>query len=344
MTRALRFASILLLAAPLRGQGNQPANQPSASESLQSVAVEVVKAVPAAYPAAALAGRIQGAVPVSVVISPDGNVTHAEAAEGDPLLQAAAVVAAKQWKFKAGRGSQDVSVKCWAEVNFDFESQTGDSPVLGTLVHAEEFPRSMRVSEAVMRARALRTIEPVYPRKTIEAKLQGTVVLDLSVGPDGKVRDVRLLSGPPELAEPMVKAVRQWEFQPYQFLSEDIDVETRLTRSIKLSLNPTTVFATPDEGKALLWLTNPPGIRRGVCLHTVKAAYPAVAKDRGLYGPVLVAVVITEDGTVRGAKAIRGDESLWKAAIDAAKQWRYAPSTLKGRPVEVHDILTVEFE
>ena len=52
-----------------------------------------------AYPAAARAVRASGAVQVQVLIDEEGRVVSASAAGGHPLLQAAAVAAARQARF-----------------------------------------------------------------------------------------------------------------------------------------------------------------------------------------------------------------------------------------------------
>ncbi|MFN6964089.1 MAG: TonB family protein [Pyrinomonadaceae bacterium] len=52
-----------------------------------------------AYPAAARAVRASGTVPVQVLIDEQGRVVSASAAGGHPLLQAAAVAAARQARF-----------------------------------------------------------------------------------------------------------------------------------------------------------------------------------------------------------------------------------------------------
>jgi periplasmic protein TonB len=40
---------------------------------------------------------------------------------------------------------------------------------------------------------------------------------------------------------------------------------------------------------------------------------------------------------------INGDPLLVSAAIDAVKQWRYKPTLLNGKPVEVDTVVTVTF-
>ena len=51
------------------------------------------------YPAIAKAAHASGSVTVNVIIDEDGNVVSARSVSGHPLLQAAAVAAARQAKF-----------------------------------------------------------------------------------------------------------------------------------------------------------------------------------------------------------------------------------------------------
>ena len=60
-----------------------------------------VKRVDPVYPPAAREARLTGVVAVEVTVSEQGNVTSARALSGPTLLQNAAVLAARAWKFKA---------------------------------------------------------------------------------------------------------------------------------------------------------------------------------------------------------------------------------------------------
>jgi protein TonB len=57
-------------------------------------------------------------------------------------------------------------------------------------------------------------VRPVYPEAAQQAKVQGVVICEILVGPDGKVKDVRVRRSIPLLDEAAVDAVRQWEFSP----------------------------------------------------------------------------------------------------------------------------------
>jgi protein TonB len=57
---------------------------------------------------------------------------------------------------------------------------------------------------------------PKYPKKAREAKVEGVVRLDAEIDRKGKVAEIKIIEGPPVLAEASVHAVRNWRFYPAQ--------------------------------------------------------------------------------------------------------------------------------
>ncbi len=55
---------------------------------------------------------------------------------------------------------------------------------------------------------------PRYTPEAMRAKVQGTVILEVVVGTNGKVRDVRVIRSLPMLDEAAIAAAKQWEFAP----------------------------------------------------------------------------------------------------------------------------------
>jgi TonB family protein len=79
-------------------------------------------------------------------------------------------------------------------------------------------------------------------------------------------------------------------------------------------------------------------------LREVKAEYTDEARRRGIRGNTLLEIVVRRDGTVgdvRILKALGG--GLDERAIAAVRQWRFAPATRHGSPVDVLVEVTVEF-
>jgi protein TonB len=55
------------------------------------------------------------------------------------------------------------------------------------------------------------------------------------IGKDGAVRDVRVESGPPLLAQAAIDAVRQWRYKPYFLNGEPVEVDSHITVNFTLS-------------------------------------------------------------------------------------------------------------
>jgi len=72
----------------------------------------------------------------------------------------------------------------------------------------------VRIGGAIPEPRKTRHVNPVYPQVAIQARVQGTVVLECTIGTDGKVGRVDKLRGPALLTEAAIEAVKQWEYTP----------------------------------------------------------------------------------------------------------------------------------
>jgi TonB family protein len=93
----------------------------------------------------------------------------------------------------------------------------------------------LRVSSETMEKRIVTKVEPVYPEAARKARLQGLVVMDAVIAPDGTVKRLRPVSGPDLLAQSATAAVRSWKFEPYLSSGKPVEVET--TIAIEFQLN-----------------------------------------------------------------------------------------------------------
>jgi len=76
----------------------------------------------------------------------------------------------------------------------------------------------------------------------------------------------------------------------------------------------------------------------------VAPKYPKEARKEHVEGVVRLHVIIGKDGSPHDIKLISGDSLLVDAAIEAVRQWRYAPATLNGNPVEIDFTIDVMFQ
>jgi TonB family protein len=86
------------------------------------------------------------------------------------------------------------------------------------------------------------------------------------------------------------------------------------------------------------------GITPPSLLREVKPDYTEDARRRGINGEVELEIVVRSDGTVGDVRLVRGlGAGLDQRAIDAVRQWRFAPARRFGTPVDVLVQIAVEF-
>jgi TonB family protein len=75
----------------------------------------------------------------------------------------------------------------------------------------------------------LQRVEPEYPEEARQQQMQGAVVLDVRIGHDGTVQDVKLVSGQRLLADAAIAAVKQWRFKPRLQRGQLVEMQTKIT-------------------------------------------------------------------------------------------------------------------
>ncbi|HEV2420827.1 MAG TPA: TonB family protein [Candidatus Acidoferrales bacterium] len=79
-------------------------------------------------------------------------------------------------------------------------------------------------------------------------------------------------------------------------------------------------------------------------INQVKPEYPQIAKMAHVSGTVVLHAIIAEDGTIQQLTFISGPALLRQSAMEAVRQWRYAPTTLNTQPVKVDTTISVVFD
>ena len=169
------------------------------------------------YPEQAKSEGIQGTVKLTVIINEEGFVYEIRTApENNPILDEAAIEAIKEWKYSPTLlNGRPVPVMATVTVVF----QLKDTPVPG---EAQTVPSEIkapgwepiRVGADVQESKLIHRIEPVYPELALKARVQGRVVLVITVNEEGFVTDIRVTSGHPLINESAINAVRQWRYSP----------------------------------------------------------------------------------------------------------------------------------
>ena len=119
-------------------------------------------------------------------------------------------------------------VKDWlANYKKGFNTDANTQAVIGYNVVAEPNGLSAlkRLEEIV--PRVIREVRPQYTSEAMRAKVQGTVLLECVVRPDGSVGDVtvvRSLDPTFGLDQEAIKAAKNWRFQPGMRMGEAVAV------------------------------------------------------------------------------------------------------------------------
>jgi TonB family protein len=129
------------------------------------------------------------------------------------LLVAAVLVAIFWWRWNRG----------WEEL---------ESGLPMSEATATGEPR-VQVPTEVMEKLLVHRVDPDYPEAARSAKLHGVIVLDIVVGRDGSVIEMRPLAGPDVLARAAMETVRWWRFEPYRVKGEPGVVETTVAVEFK---------------------------------------------------------------------------------------------------------------
>src|SRR5580658_7380106 len=82
--------------------------------------------------------------------------------------------------------------------------------------------RGGRVEQATL----VHMVHPVYPNEAKDAHISGTVVVKGVIAKDGSVKNIEAVSGPDELRQAAIDAVKQWQYNPTTVAGEPVDVNT----------------------------------------------------------------------------------------------------------------------
>lgn len=79
----------------------------------------------------------------------------------------------------------------------------------------------------------VKDVPPVYPAVARSARVHGEVVIEATIGEDGKVADTRVVKSIPLLDQAALDAVRQWQYQPPLLNGVPTPVVTTITVNFK---------------------------------------------------------------------------------------------------------------
>ena len=221
------------------------------------------------YPASMAGNGHSAIVEMRVVLDASGSVssvgrgavslsrlppTPSAAMEAMDAFADAAAAAIQQWRYAA---PANAPLAFYVRVTF---TPTGESTAVqsdaprggsglgagastsggGTASVAPAAGGPVRVGGGVPAPVQLSRVNPVYPPIALSARVQGMVILELTVDAQGFVTDARVLRSIPLLDQAAIVAVRQWQYVPT--LLNGVPVPIVMTATVQFTLPEATQF------------------------------------------------------------------------------------------------------
>jgi len=206
-------------------------------------------AAPAPIPIHGLMPKGDTSVRLEIVIGKDGRVKTAQYAAGLAVLAEESVRAALQWKFppriEKGRAVEVLARIDDSVMPAPYLPPAQRSPgipggfgtsiggVLGGIGGGLPAPPPPFVEPGLIAAQLVHRVEPVYPVAAGNFGVKGTVRFRATLGPDGAVTSLELVSGPPMLVNAARSAVAQWLYNPWIADGKQVDVSTTIDVEVK---------------------------------------------------------------------------------------------------------------
>ncbi len=97
-------------------------------------------------------------------------------------------------------------------------------------------PGAQLIGGNVMAANLIQPAEkPIYPPVAKMARQQGTVKFETTIGKDGHIEDLKLVSGPPLLVPAAMQAVKNWTYKPTYLNGNPVEVVSTIDVNFSLS-------------------------------------------------------------------------------------------------------------
>jgi len=335
------------MTAELTPQDQQKPKAPPPDYVKYDVAPEVVKQIQPEYPDEAMKKNIEGTVWLQLLIGEEGKVIDVKVQKSDAeVFNQAAAKAGMQWLFKPAM-LNGKPIQAWVSVPFRFKLMTGTgvvvSPTTGATKAQEKHPPADYVPYEKP-PEAIKQVMPVYPEGAKKDKLEGTVWVQLLIGEEGKVTDVKVQKSDAEVFnQAAMKAATQWLFKPAMLNGKPTQVWVSVPFRFKLQEKASSAPAVGSmKAKNAPPAEDLKADKYPEVIKQVNPKYPEKATQEGIEGTVWTKMWIDEAGNVVEVKIAKTERAeLNEAAIDAGKQWKFKPALIDGKPVAVW--ITVPF-
>jgi TonB family protein len=98
---------------------------------------------------------------------------------------------------------------------------------------AENPTKETRAGGKVLPPKLIHAVAPVYPKEARSLGIEDTVRFAAVIGKDGKLHDIKLVSGDPMLVKSAMKAVSQWRYSPALLNGKPVEMRSEVVVKFK---------------------------------------------------------------------------------------------------------------
>ena len=197
-------------------------------------------------------------------------------------------------------------------------------------IGSSQIPTLKRSGDEFLKS-ALTSLKPHYPSMAIESRIDGSVVVEVTVDDDGQVLAAEAMSGPPLLKGAAVSAALGWKFRPALDSGRPARVSGILTFTFILGAQPAVNVTSDVPYKA----------EQELMEAAINKEEPRLAPQ--FISTIPTTVLIDERGQVVFANALTRVESLKRGAEDTALRWKFSPILVDGKPAKVAGTIQISF-
>jgi TonB family protein len=113
-------------------------------------------------------------------------------------------------------------------------SSAAESPQVAPTPDAQARPLKLRISQSVAEANLLKRVQPEYPAEAKAKRIEGDVVLKVTINIKGEIEKATLFEGESVLGQAALDAVKKWKYKPFLLNGQPVNVETTVKISFHL--------------------------------------------------------------------------------------------------------------
>ncbi|MGP0017389.1 MAG: energy transducer TonB [Candidatus Sulfotelmatobacter sp.] len=206
---------------------------------------------------------------------------------------------------------------------------------------------------------------PKYPKESLKEGAEGAVELRALVDPDGRTRDLSVVSGEPAFGRPALEAVREWKFHPVLVAGNPVETVYKIRVRFVLILQeafadweiesppqnadaPTSRVATDVKSDTpdgpLYRVSEAERVVAPKAIYSPEPEFSERARIAGEGGTVTISLIVGVDGKPRNLKVeCASAPDFAEKAIESVSTWKFEPGTKDGKPVMVQIAVEVQF-